>query len=320
MTVTTLPHHQPPVDELGDELCSLAGQIAAATGRFLSLLADFDTREGWGGAGVLSCAHWLSWRCGMDRRTARDHVRVARALTVLPRTATELDAGRLSYSKVRAVTRVATPETEDDLVDIALTAPAAHVERLVRGLRTCSRQDERGDVPTPRRHVQHRWDADTGDLIIWGRLASTDGALLLAALTRAEHERTRTDGSAEPPDLTAGAPSDLGPALVAVAEMTCAAVTAPPPGPSAPRWWCTSICADPTWSTVPRSPKTLRKRSGAGRAAGRRSSSRDASSASDDGGVARHRSSCGRCTCGTAAAGPRAAAEPGSSTPTTWCR
>ncbi len=238
MTATT-PYLHPPIDEVGDELCSLAGQITAATGRFLALLADFDTREGWGGAGVLSCAHWLSWRCGIDLRTARDHVRVARALVALPRTTTELAAGRLSYSKVRAVTRVATPTTEDELVDIALTAPAAHVERLVRGLRAVDRQQERerGDEPAPRQHVQHRWDEETGHLVLWGRLCAQDGALVLAALTRAEHERTRTDraadGPAEPTDLTGGPPSDLGPALVAMAELTCAAAAAPAGAPAA---------------------------------------------------------------------------------------
>ena len=67
-------------------MCALAGQIAAATSRFLRLLAGFDTREGWPGPGMRSCAHWLSWRAGTDLRTAREHVRVAHALTALPRT------------------------------------------------------------------------------------------------------------------------------------------------------------------------------------------------------------------------------------------
>lgn len=227
-----------PLDTVREEICSLAGQIAAATGRFLGLLADFDTREGWSGPGVRSCAHWLSWRCGMDLRTAREHVRVARALVVLPRTTAELGQGRLSYSKVRALARVATPENEDELVDIALAAPAAHVERLVRGLRAVADRDdresgtdaERAEEVARRCRTQWRWDDATGELVIWGRFRPQDGVLLLAALTRAEHERTRTttaDGPAEPPDLTGPPPSDAGPALVAMAEITCAAVDAP---------------------------------------------------------------------------------------------
>lgn len=235
-TTTTSPI---TLDTLGDELCSLAGQIAAATGRFLAMLADFDTREGWAGAGVRSCAHWLSWRCGMDLRTAREHVRVARALLELPRTAAELGEGRLSYSKVRALARVATAENEADLVDIALVAPAAHVERLVQGLRTVAGRDtddvlsdaERTIRTAERCRTQWRWDTETGELVLWGRLRPQDGAVLLAALSRAEHERTRTthdeDGPAGPSDLTGPPPSDAGPALVAMAMMTCAAVEAP---------------------------------------------------------------------------------------------
>lgn len=241
MTTTTAP--PPSLDSLSDEICTLAGQIASATGRFLALLAAFDAREGWSGPGMHSCAHWLSWRCGMDLRTAREHVRVARALVTLPRIAAELDAGRLSYSKVRALSRVASPERENDLVDLALDAPAAHVERLVRGLKACDDREELESMTeielrerdAHRRRTQFRWDADTGDLVIWGRLAPQDGALLLAALTRAEHERTRTGadaahpagGPAGPPDLTAGPPKEVGPALVAMASMTCSAVDAP---------------------------------------------------------------------------------------------
>src|SRR5690606_14642407 len=111
-------------EALGDELALLAAHIAAATCRFLVLLGEFDAREGWGGAGILSCAHWLGWRCGMSPGTAREHVRVARALRDLPLTVEAFGAGRLSYSKVRAITRVASPDTEADLLNTALHASA----------------------------------------------------------------------------------------------------------------------------------------------------------------------------------------------------
>ena len=126
------------------ELCTLAGQIAGATCRFLCLLADFDARKGWKGINVSSCAQWLSWRCGMDVRTAREHLRVARALARLPRVRDVFAAGRISYSKARAIARVGTAENEADLVAVALRAPAAHVERLTRGLRT-AREDASSD-------------------------------------------------------------------------------------------------------------------------------------------------------------------------------
>ncbi|ANY07123.1 HNH endonuclease signature motif containing protein [Pseudonocardia sp. HH130630-07] len=95
-----------PLPELESELLGLAGHIAAAECRFLQLLAEFDDRGGWAGVGIRSCAHWLSWRAGMSLRTATEHLRVARALTTLPRITEAFAAGRISYSKVRALTRI----------------------------------------------------------------------------------------------------------------------------------------------------------------------------------------------------------------------
>lgn len=102
--------------ELESELLGLAGHIAAAKCRFLQLLAEFDGRGGWVGPGVRSCAHWLSWQAGMSLRTAAEHVRVAHALAKLPQVTEAFAAGRLSYSKVRAITRVTAdlPEEQPD--------------------------------------------------------------------------------------------------------------------------------------------------------------------------------------------------------------
>ena len=99
---------------LETELLSLAGHIAAAQCRFLQLLAAYDRRGGWAGPGLRSCAHWLSWRIGMNLRTATEHVRVAHALTALPLITEAFAAGRISYSKVRAITRVTPGGTTDD--------------------------------------------------------------------------------------------------------------------------------------------------------------------------------------------------------------
>lgn len=259
------------VEALADEITLLAGQIAAATARFLRLLAEFDDLGCWGGVGIRSLAHWLSFRAGMSLRTARDHVRVARALKDLPVTAAAFEAGELSFSKVRALTRVATGSTEESLVVVAKNSPAAHVERLVAGLRKVRPADpawRRGDAAPPApdarqdggpepepepervppRTMQWRWDEDTGDLVVWGRLGAADGRVLLAALTRAELERVRTtaheepagppdgDGSAAPPesvDRTAPPPSDAGPALVALAGIGLTAEDAPVHAPAA---------------------------------------------------------------------------------------
>ena len=102
--VPTPPHIQ-EVERLGDQIAELAAHLDAATARLLDLIREFDARGGWGN-GFRSCADWLSWRIGLSKNTARHHVRVAHALEKLPRIAQAFASGEISYSKVRAVTRV----------------------------------------------------------------------------------------------------------------------------------------------------------------------------------------------------------------------
>ena len=103
------------LDRLGDEIAELSAHLEAATARLLDLIREFDARGGWN-SGFRSCAAWLSWRIGLDLGAAREKVRVARALGALPLLAQALARGELSYAKVRALTRVATPETEERLL------------------------------------------------------------------------------------------------------------------------------------------------------------------------------------------------------------
>ena len=131
------------MDRLGDEIAELSAHLEAATARLLELIREFDTRGGWN-TGFRSCAHWLAWRVGMDLGAARERVRVARALGSLPRLAEAISRGELSYAKVRALTRVATPETEERLLAVGQAGTAAHVERIVRGWRRVDRLAEAG--------------------------------------------------------------------------------------------------------------------------------------------------------------------------------
>src|SRR5207247_11457914 len=99
------------MDRLGDEIAELSAHLEAATARLLDLIREFDARGGWN-TGFRSCAAWLGWRVGLDPGAAREKVRVARALGTLPLLAQALARGELSYAKVRALTRVATPGAE----------------------------------------------------------------------------------------------------------------------------------------------------------------------------------------------------------------
>ncbi len=121
-----------PLERLEAEICELAGHLAAATCRFLLLVGDFDARQGWASWDLPSCSAWLSWKCQVAPGTAREHVRVARALRDLPVITGEFAAGRMSYAKVRALTRIATAQTEAGLAELAgpVTAgPAGAVRR-----------------------------------------------------------------------------------------------------------------------------------------------------------------------------------------------
>ena len=138
MNVTPTPPHIVELDRLGDEIATLATHLDAATARLLDLIREFDARGGWNN-GFMSCAHWLTWRIGLAPGAAREHVRVARALASLPLLKEALARGELSYSKVRARTRVATAETEERLLKIGRTGTAEHVERIVRGWRRMRR-------------------------------------------------------------------------------------------------------------------------------------------------------------------------------------
>ena len=106
-------------DQLSDEITTLAGQINAANYRFLKLVSEFDKREAWSGFGIRSCTHWLNWQCGIALNAAREKVRVARALDGLPEINEAFEKGELSFSKVRAMTRIATPLNESYLLMIA---------------------------------------------------------------------------------------------------------------------------------------------------------------------------------------------------------
>jgi hypothetical protein len=131
-----------PLERLEAQICELAGHLAAATCRFLVLLADFDARRGWASWDMRSCAEWLSWKCQMTPGTAREHVRVARALRDLPVIRGQFAAAQLSYAKVRALTRIATPANEAGLAEIAGPMTGNQLERFARAHRQASASDD----------------------------------------------------------------------------------------------------------------------------------------------------------------------------------
>src|SRR5271156_1102007 len=172
--------------ELEAQITELAGQLNAAQYRWLMLVAEFDRRKGWSDGQLHSCAHWLNFKCGLNLGAAREKVRVAHALSGLPKIAASMARGELSYSKVRAVTRVACAATEDTLLMVARHGTAHHVERLVRGYRRAQEAEELSrEAQQHTNRALHYWFAEDGSLVLRGRLPAVAGALLIKALDAA---------------------------------------------------------------------------------------------------------------------------------------
>jgi hypothetical protein len=165
------------------QITELAGQLNAANYRWLTLIGEFDRRQGWADGSLHSCAHWLNFKCGLDLGAAREKVRVASALPGVPKIAAAMKRGELSYSKVRALTRVATPATEENLLMIALHGTAYHVEKVVRLFRRAQEAEElsREAQQQAGRAVEYWYDTD-GSLVLKARLPALAGGLLVKAL------------------------------------------------------------------------------------------------------------------------------------------
>jgi 5-methylcytosine-specific restriction endonuclease McrA len=180
--VLVTPQHVAELDRLGNEIAELSAHLNAATAHLLDLIREFDARDGWAN-GFRSCAAWLTWRVGLDPGAAREKVRVARALGKLPRLAAALARGELSYSKVRALTRVATPETEERLLAVGRAGTAEHVERIVRSWRLVDRIEENREAARQQKsRALYVYADEDGMFVVRGRLTPEVGALLIRAL------------------------------------------------------------------------------------------------------------------------------------------
>jgi hypothetical protein len=198
--------------ELEAKITDLWGHLTAATSRFLELLAEFDREKGFERHGLINTAQWLNWQCGIGPVAAREKVRVDRAVEQLPEIADAFKNGEISYSKVCAMTRVATPANESVLVNVARNGTAAHVEKLVRKYHWTQRRDaaKQAQLQHDQRHVTYFYDVE-GELILNARLPREIGAVVRKAIEAAvealrdpaKNDSAEAQTSAERP--TAGA-------------------------------------------------------------------------------------------------------------------
>ena len=209
------PLDEIPLEELEDQIVGLAAEVYALTCRWLCLVAEFERRGAYADWGCSTCAQWLAWRCGLSDRAARDHVRVARRLPELPLIRARFASGELSYSKVRALTRVATAQDEAELLEMAEHATTGQLERIARVYRGALDLNQAEEAHRDR-FLAWSWEPD-GSLSFRGQLPGEEAALFLRALEAGRdslyEEANAEDGHSEPPERVSNAD-----AVVSMAE------------------------------------------------------------------------------------------------------
>ncbi|MBT8067519.1 MAG: HNH endonuclease [Gammaproteobacteria bacterium] len=173
-------------ERLGEEIAELCVYLHVAKAHLLDLIREFDERRCWEELGFPSCVAWLGFQCGIGANAAREHLRVAHALVHVPKIAERFAEGRLSYSKVRAMTRVAHAGNEEFLLMVAKHGTASHVERLVsqcRRVEKLNRPDAAQEI-FEQREVTYYYD-DGGCLVMKARLPAEQGELIVKALEMA---------------------------------------------------------------------------------------------------------------------------------------
>ena len=191
-----------------DELAALSAHLSAATARWLELVWELHEQ---GDSSDLQ--GFLAWRCGITGREAREFLRVAEALQELPATRAAFGRGELTFTKVRALTRVATASSEEGLLDLAGALTASQLERALRAFRRVAAEDAREAHELE--YVDYYLD-DDGTLFLRARLAAEDGMLLIKALEAARErvlecrreERAAAANDAQAQAEVGGASSD----------------------------------------------------------------------------------------------------------------
>jgi hypothetical protein len=175
--------HDRSVDELDAAIGRLARQMNTDQYRMLVLVREFDDRFGWKKASCKSCAEWLAWRTSLGLSAARERVRTAHALRSLPAISAAFAAGRLSYSKVRALTRVAQSYGEDVLLAHALRATVPQVEERCRQIRNVAPESAHHALSAWERRSLTAWrDEGRGTMRLSVEVPIEDGELILRAL------------------------------------------------------------------------------------------------------------------------------------------
>lgn len=181
--------------DLADQITKLSLQINTDTYRLMLLIVEFDEREGWAADGACSCADWLNLKCGLATSAAREKARVAKRLNKLPAINKAFEQGEISYSKARAITRVATAENEDELLEIARNESAGHLEEVVRKCKQGEYSMEKSLEELYHSRELKYYQDEHGMWIITARLPQDEGGLVVKAIDEIVRLQDRTINS-----------------------------------------------------------------------------------------------------------------------------
>lgn len=198
-------------DNLTAQILALSDHMQGTEFRFVDLIRRIEALKPWNDE-MPDCAHWLNLHCDMDLVTAREKVRIARSLHELPLIEEAFRSGELSYSKVRAITRIAEWDTEAELVELARGTTAEHVSRLVRARRQADHLAAPGAALNAWKHryLDHH-SASDGSVVFEGRLPAELGAIFLQALERAEDWMRSDDHEGPGPRFETRVPDEAVP-------------------------------------------------------------------------------------------------------------
>jgi uncharacterized protein DUF222/HNH endonuclease len=215
-------------EQLGDEIALLSARLNVSTHRLLTCIRKFDESDGWYHQGAMTCAHWLTWRIGLDRGAAREKVRVARALGKLPLIDAAFGAGKLSYAKVRAISRVANETNEQRILDVSLAATGAQLERICSGLRRATEGEKEA---AQKRMVRGRM-LGNGLVKLEVVVTADEADRLLQAIGKVRDEMTPSKADASLPTAPGGVAAPAAPrpsAADALMRMAAATLSAGAP-------------------------------------------------------------------------------------------
>src|SRR3954452_5452500 len=182
------------IDALGGEIVRLAADMEAAMCHWLELVAEFDERSGWFEQGCTTCAQWIAWRCGLGEEAARERVRVARRLRELPLVRAAFSRSELTYSKVRALTRIDDLGDEARMVELARNHTAAQLERVIGAYRGVLRREQGAEAVHETRFFDWSIDYDDGSYRFVGKLPADQAAIVIKAI-EAARDRQAADVS-----------------------------------------------------------------------------------------------------------------------------